>query len=138
MIEIAIAVSCESEALHKFLRTNIPRCCKRNDFRQIERLKSIAQRFSSGSGRQAASPKFASEPPTNFGAGREMSGEVRAMQSGEAGYVRFRLTDAGLKEGGRRFADEFADLTKPGHYECGDPSCECRRTGNPADCIHQH
>ena len=63
---------------------------------------------------------------------------VEAMQSGEAGYVRFRLTDAGLKEGGRRFADEFADLTKPGHYECGDPSCECHRTGNPVDCIHQH
>jgi hydrogenase maturation protease len=52
--------------------------------------------------------------------------------------VRFRLTEAGLKEGGRRFADEFAELTKPGHYECGDPNCECRRTGNPADCIHQH
>jgi len=63
---------------------------------------------------------------------------VETMQSGEAGCVRFRLTGAGLKEGGRRFADEFADLTKPGHYECGDPSCECRRTGNPADCIHQH
>lgn len=51
---------------------------------------------------------------------------------------RFRLTDPGVKEGGRRFADEFAELTKPGHYECSDPNCDCRRTGNPADCVHQH
>ena len=63
---------------------------------------------------------------------------VEATASGELGGPRFRLTEAGVKEGGRRFADEFAELTKPGHYECGDPNCECRRTGNPADCVHQH
>ena len=63
---------------------------------------------------------------------------VEALQSSESNGARFRLTDTGLKEGGRRFADEFAELTKPGHYECGDPNCECRRTGNPADCVHQH
>jgi hypothetical protein len=63
---------------------------------------------------------------------------VEAIQSSESDGMRFRLTDTGLKEGGRRFADEFAELTKPGHYECGDPNCECRRTGNPADCVHQH
>jgi hypothetical protein len=63
---------------------------------------------------------------------------LEAIQPSESDGVRFRLTDTGLKEGGRRFADEFAELTKPGHYECGDPNCECRRTGNPADCVHQH
>lgn len=52
--------------------------------------------------------------------------------------LRYRLTSSGAFEGGRRFADEFADLTKPGHYECADPNCECRQTGNPADCVHQH
>ena len=52
--------------------------------------------------------------------------------------LRYRLTSSGASEGGRRFADEFADLTKPGHYECADPNCECRQTGNPADCVHQH
>ena len=51
---------------------------------------------------------------------------------------RYRLTSSGASEGGRRFADEFADLTKPGHYECADPNCECKRSGNPADCVHQH
>ena len=51
---------------------------------------------------------------------------------------RYALTDAGVREGGRRFADEFADMTKPGHGECGDPECDCHRTGSPADCAHRH
>ena len=52
--------------------------------------------------------------------------------------LRYRLTSSGAFEGGRRFADEFSELTKPGHYECADPNCECKRSGNPADCVHQH
>jgi hypothetical protein len=48
--------------------------------------------------------------------------------------VRYRLSDDGVREGGRRFADAFEDLTRPGHGECGDPDCECRRTGNADDC----
>ncbi len=50
--------------------------------------------------------------------------------------VRYRLTEEGVREGGRRFADEFADITRPGHGECGDPDCDCHRTGSPADCRH--
>ncbi|MCA1559983.1 MAG: hypothetical protein LC804_06865 [Acidobacteria bacterium] len=50
---------------------------------------------------------------------------------------RYALTPAGIREGGRRFADEFADITKPGHGECGDSDCECRRTGNLQDCQHR-
>ena len=50
----------------------------------------------------------------------------------------YALTAAGVGEGGRRFADEFAELTRPGHGECGDPNCDCQRTGNPADCEHRH
>ena len=49
---------------------------------------------------------------------------------------RFRLTDDGRREGGRRFADEFSDMTKPGHGECGDPDCDCYESGDPADCRH--
>ncbi|MEO7319689.1 MAG: hypothetical protein ABIZ56_11925 [Chthoniobacteraceae bacterium] len=52
--------------------------------------------------------------------------------------LRYRLTSSGAFEGGRRFADEFAEMIKPGHYECSDPNCDCRQSGNPADCIHQH
>ncbi|MEO5754430.1 MAG: hypothetical protein ABIR38_06955 [Chthoniobacterales bacterium] len=51
---------------------------------------------------------------------------------------RYRLTSSGAFEGGRRFADEFAEMIKPGHYECSDPNCDCRQSGNPADCVHQH
>jgi len=57
---------------------------------------------------------------------------------GPGGAPCYALTAAGVREGGRRFADEFADLTRPGHYECADPDCECQRTGDPADCVHQH
>ncbi len=52
--------------------------------------------------------------------------------------IRYRLTSSGAFEGGRRFADEFSEMIKPGHYECSDPNCDCRQTGNPADCVHQH
>ena len=48
--------------------------------------------------------------------------------------ARYRLSEDGVREGGRRFADEFAALTRPGHGECGDPNCECQRTGNTDDC----
>jgi DNA-binding transcriptional ArsR family regulator len=50
---------------------------------------------------------------------------------------RYVLTPEGVREGGRRFADEFADLTKPGHGECGDPDCDCRQSGNVEDCRHR-
>jgi hypothetical protein len=66
------------------------------------------------------------------------AGWVQAVP-GEAGESpRYELTAAGAREGGRRFADEFADLTRPGHGECADPNCECQRTGDPADCSHRH
>lgn len=52
--------------------------------------------------------------------------------------ARYTLTVEGVREGGRRFADEFSDLTKPGHGECGDPECDCHQTGSPADCRHGH
>ncbi len=47
---------------------------------------------------------------------------------------RFRLTEVGVKEGGRRFADEFAGLTGQAHGECSNPNCSCRTLG-PEACI---
>lgn len=61
-------------------------------------------------------------------------GLVRVAPAG--GQLRYALTEEGAREGGRRFADEFKDLTKPGHGECGDPDCECQQTGNIEDCRH--
>src|SRR5262245_56825186 len=55
--------------------------------------------------------------------------EPVAATPGESAY--FRLTSDGVRVGGRRFADEFADMTRPGHGECNDPDCDCQRTGNP-------
>lgn len=42
------------------------------------------------------------------------------------GYVEpgYRLTELGMREGGRRFRDEFAGLTQQAHGECG-PGCWC-------------
>jgi len=37
---------------------------------------------------------------------------------------RYRLSEDGIHEGGRRFQDEFRDLTKQAHGECA-PGCWC-------------
>ena len=62
----------------------------------------------------------------------EARGWVERMGAEE----RFALTAEGMREGGRRFADEFAELTRQAHGECSDPDCECKRSGDPAACRH--
>jgi hypothetical protein len=37
----------------------------------------------------------------------------------------YGLTEEGKREGGRRFADEFEEMLKPGHFECDEPDCDC-------------
>lgn len=44
---------------------------------------------------------------------------------GRAGDGRYSLTSIGQNEGGRRFADEFEAMIKPGHFECDEPDCDC-------------
>lgn len=48
----------------------------------------------------------------------------------------YELTETGVKEGGRRFADEFEGMLKPGHYECNDPDCDCNDPDSDAQCKH--
>lgn len=53
------------------------------------------------------------------------------------GYVEqkgdwFELTPKGLEDGKQFFADEFADLTRPAHGECG-PDCWCHASADEAD-----
>lgn len=64
-----------------------------------------------------------------------------------AGENKHALTSLGEKEGGRRFADEFEGMLKPGHFECAEPDCDCHNpesTGeackhlSPAHSMHQH
>lgn len=46
--------------------------------------------------------------------------------------ARYRLTQVGLQEGGRRFAEAFAGLTGQAHGECNDPRCACQTLGPEA------
>ena len=52
----------------------------------------------------------------------------------EAG--KYEFTASGIKEGGRRFADEFDGMLRQGHYECNDPDCDCHDPDSDAECKH--
>lgn len=45
---------------------------------------------------------------------------------------RYALTAAGHEHGAKVFAHEFADITQPGHGECG-PECWCRASPDEAE-----
>ncbi|MGI9067244.1 MAG: hypothetical protein ACR2HX_12695 [Pyrinomonadaceae bacterium] len=50
---------------------------------------------------------------------------------------KFSLTEQGRAEGGRRFADEFESMIKPGHFECDEPDCDCHNADTTGDvCKH--
>ena len=50
-----------------------------------------------------------------------------------AAEVRYRLTPDGLREGRRRFLDEFEHyLARHAHGECGSANCDCHRGGAAA------
>lgn len=58
----------------------------------------------------------------------------------EDGYLeesggRYRLSDLGAKEGGRRFADEFSGLQDTAHGECGPECPHCQGVSRDA-CVH--
>ena len=48
----------------------------------------------------------------------------------------YELTETGVKEGGRRFADEFDGMLRQGHYECNDPDCDSHDPDSNAECKH--
>lgn len=52
--------------------------------------------------------------------------------------LRYRLTEWGTQEGGRRFADEFSGLTHQAHLECNNPNCACKTMGPGACEGHSH
>lgn len=45
---------------------------------------------------------------------------------------RYSLSEDGRREGSRVFAEEFADLTRPAHGECG-PDCWCHTSVEEAE-----
>ncbi|HET9533110.1 MAG TPA: hypothetical protein VFQ92_22330 [Blastocatellia bacterium] len=46
----------------------------------------------------------------------------------------YALTVQGKIEGGRRFADEFEGMMKPGHFECDEPDCDCHNADSIGEC----
>ena len=48
-----------------------------------------------------------------------------------------QLTELGSKEGGRRFGQEFADITNAAHGACG-PDCEDCLINGPEFCSHHN
>ena len=55
---------------------------------------------------------------------RAGSGDLLPLSPSPPLPLSFRLTPVGVREGGRRFRDEFAGLTQQAHGECG-PGCWC-------------
>lgn len=53
----------------------------------------------------------------------------------DAGDGRYRLSARGREDGARIFAEEFADLTRPGHGECGE-DCWCHASVEEAEACH--
>jgi hypothetical protein len=58
--------------------------------------------------------------------------EGYAVRQEDPAPARYRLSEQGVKEGGRRFAEEFRGLTGQAHGECSDPDCACRTMGRDA------
>jgi hypothetical protein len=48
---------------------------------------------------------------------------------------RYRLSAQGRADGGRIFAEEFSELTQPGHGECG-ADCWCHASPEEAEACH--
>ncbi len=80
-----------------------------------------------------------------------LAGNLEEMVSAglleRAGTNKYALTALGQQEGGRRFADEFDAMLKPGHFECDEPDCDCHNTESiggickhlsPSGSAHQH
>lgn len=67
--------------------------------------------------------RFLNLPATEIGEALEVLARERLVLHGAAAG-RYRLSEDGIREGGRRFADEFRDLTKQAHGECA-PGCWC-------------
>lgn len=48
---------------------------------------------------------------------------------------RYKLTERGIVEAGRRFLDEFSGvLGKEDHLSCSDPHCDCQTPGFDGTC----
>jgi hypothetical protein len=65
---------------------------------------------------------------------RSALGELVSLELVVACDNRFELTESGVKEGRRRFVDEFEPLLRQGHYECNEPDCDCHSADFEGTC----
>ncbi len=80
----------------------------------------------------AALASFLAVPAATLGPFLERFEADGLLVSGPQGYS---LTETGRERGKRTFADEFADLTRPGHGEC-DEDCWCHESPEAAaECL---
>ncbi len=64
---------------------------------------------------------------------RELVHDGYADVVGDGPEPRYRLSPTGIREGRRRFMDEFEPyLAKHGHGECGSADCDCHKGGAAA------
>ncbi len=79
--------------------------------------------------------RFLSVPPDTLGAYLDrfvLDGYLARVNGG------YELTERGEETGKRTFAEEFADLTRPGHGEC-DENCWCHESPeDAARCLEEH
>ena len=72
--------------------------------------------------------RFLAVPPATLAPYLERFAADGYLEPVATGY---RLTKSGEETGKRAFADEFADMTKPGHGEC-DEDCWCHESPEEA------
>ena len=71
------------------------------------------------------------DPATLLAHMERLTAEGYLHREGDGADARFRLSETGDHQGGRVFADDFAELTGAAHGECG-PGCSCHRHGAAA------
>ncbi len=80
--------------------------------------------------------KFLSAPNDVLEENLEQMISTRLLE--RVGADNYALTDQGKREGGRRFADEFENLMKPGHFECDEVDCDCHNADSLEPCKNFH
>ena len=109
-------------------------------FWQDEILQVIYWMRGEGFGEKASIPdlqRFLDASDEILAANLTQLGKNGLVELDETG--KYELTAGGVKEGGRRFADEFDGMLKQGHYECDDPDCDCNSPDAvPCRAVHNH
>ena len=87
MIKVLGWIMRHSQPLHHMPGTDVGGGCKRNDFREPERLEAEGNGNTRRFGRIAATPVGTIEPPAHLDRGRERCRERRNIQTDEADKV---------------------------------------------------